>query len=191
MPNYPIVLASQSPRRRELMALVVPAFEIEVAAVDESAFSWEENPAQVAAQLAGVKAQAVFARRPQAIVIGCDTVVELDGQVLGKPKTKDEAVAMLTALAARRHKVHTGVAVYAPQQAPFTFFETTTVEFSAVAPEDILACADTDEPYDKAGAYGIQGWAARFVTRIEGCYYNVMGLPVAALYRSLKQHKLI
>ncbi len=186
-----LVLASKSPRRRELMALVAPSFELDEAALDEGALCAEsarraEMPAQLAQALAAAKAGAVFAARGgRDTVVDCDTVVELDGAVLGKPADEEQARMMLESLSGREHRVHTGVCVLAPGRPPARFTETTRVTFAGIPQEEIDAVVRTEEPYDKAGGYGIQGWAARFVPSICGCYYNVMGLPVPALYRAL------
>lgn len=186
----PLLLASQSPRRRELMALVTPDFQVAGAGVDEGAVAGS-SPADLAGKLAQAKARAAAAQHAGCVVIGCDTVVELGGKTLGKPRNADEAADMLKRMAGRQHQVHTGVCVYVPGGRQLQFVETTTVFFSAIPGEEIAAYVKTPEPYDKAGGYGIQGWAARFVTRVEGCYYNVMGLPVAALYRLLVQNGLL
>ncbi len=181
-----LVLASQSPRRRELFALVSPVFAVETADVPEENTKGEA-PAVFCESLAREKARAVFARRGQDVVIGCDTVVEVDGQVLGKPADRQACVHMLALLSGRGHQVHTGVCVCLPDGTESCFVETTEVRFSPIPEAEMLAYAATDEPYDKAGGYGIQGWAARFVPYIRGCYYNVMGLPVAALYQKLAE----
>lgn len=185
-----LVLASKSPRRRQLMKLVAPGFVVDEAGVDESGFA-AETPRQLAAVLAGAKARAVFARRPQDVVIGCDTVVEAAGQVLGKPRTKAQAVEMLALLADNWHHVYTGLCIFAPGMEPVAFTEETRVHFLPVPVAEMDAYAQTDEPYDKAGGYGVQGWAARYIDRIEGCYYNVMGLPVASLYHKLLELSLL
>jgi septum formation protein len=179
-----LVLASQSVRRRELMALVAADFVLDEAAVDETA-TRGLPPVCLARELARQKACAVAARRPRDVVIGCDTVVELEGRPLGKPQNPAAARAMLAALSGRRHWVHTGLCVAAENKAPDSFSETTAVNFAPLPAGEIEAYIATDEPYDKAGGYGIQGWAARYVLRVEGCYYNVMGLPVARLYHRL------
>ncbi len=186
---FSYILASQSPRRQELLRLVLPQFTVQVAGVDESTYT-APRPAQLAALLAGAKAAPVFSKNNQAVVIGCDTVVELDGRVLGKPHHEAQAIEMLTALSGRAHQVHTGVALLYPGGAR-RFAESTTVHFSPIPAAEIAAVAATPEPYDKAGGYGIQGWAARFIPRIEGCYYNVMGLPVAALWQALCEAGLL
>lgn len=183
-----LVLASKSPRRRELLALLTVDFEVEEAGVNEQVVT-AETPAKLAKALAGAKAAAVHATRSADAVIGCDTVVDLHGQTLGKPKNQAEATRMLTALSGNTHLVHTGVCVFLPgQTAPASWFvETTRVTFAQIPAEEIKHYTASPEPYDKAGGYGIQGVAARFIPRIEGCYYNVMGLPVAALYSELKR----
>ena len=179
-----LILASQSPRRRELMRLVAENFAVDDAGVQEDGVH-AATPCLLAETLARAKAEAVFARRSADVVLGCDTVVEVQGATLGKPQDAEEAVRMLALLANRWHQVHTGLCLCAPGQAPVVFCESTRVQMAAVPAEEILAYAATEEPYDKAGGYGVQGWAARYITRLEGCYYNVMGLPVARLYHEL------
>lgn len=180
-----MVLASKSPRRRQLMALVTPDFVVDDAAVDETTAGSCE-PAVLAASLAQLKARAMLSHRPDDIIIGCDTVVELDGKPIGKPDGPTQATQMLQAMSGRRHLVHTGVCILVPGMAqPEGFTETTAVYFAQLPGPAIESYVATPEPYDKAGGYGIQGWAARYVTRIEGCYYNVMGLPVAHLFHRL------
>lgn len=180
-----LVLASHSPRRRELMALITLDFAMDEADVDEESIR-AATPCDLAVTLARLKALDVAARRPGDVVIGCDTVVEANGATLGKPHDEADAKQMLERLSGGRHHVHTGVYIVRPgQPQPCLFSATTHVDFAPVSAEAIAAYAKTDEPYDKAGGYGIQGWAARYVTRVEGCYYNVMGLPVAALYQKL------
>ena len=179
-----LVLASASPRRRELLRLIAPDFEVLSVDLDERAIT-ADCPAALVEKLAGAKAAAAAALRPDETVIGCDTVVDLDGRVLGKPADRGEADQMLRALSGRSHLVHTGVCVI-QGGVPHTLVETTQVFFSPISEEEIAAYTATDEPYDKAGGYAVQGGAARFVRRIEGCYFNVMGLPVSALYRLLR-----
>lgn len=182
-----LLLASKSPRRRELMALITLDFEVEDTRYDESGIQ-EASPCLLARRLGTAKANAAFVRHPQDVVIGCDTVVELQGNPLGKPLNSQQAKEMLLALSGKMHRVHTGVCLCLPHgQTPVCFTETTEVYFSPIPKKEIEAYVETDEPYDKAGGYGIQGWAARFIPRINGCYYNVMGLPVPALYQHLRQ----
>ena len=183
-----IILASQSPRRRQLMELVTPDFSVCTATICERKTEGEE-PVQLALRLAQEKAQAAFAQNAAgALVIGCDTVVDLDGEVLGKPADQREAMRMLGRLSGRAHRVHTGVCICVPQlpgRPAALFAETSIVHFSPLPEREIFNYTNTPEPYDKAGGYGIQGSMARFIPAIEGCYYNVMGLPVAALYAEL------
>lgn len=165
------------------MQLITPHFTSTAANLDESAIS-APTPALLAQKLAEQKAEAIAALHKNVLVIGCDTVVELSGKTLGKPANQQEAREMLTALAGKQHQVHTGVCLTGPMPS-VTFVETTTVHFAPLSAKEIEAYIQTNEPYDKAGGYGIQGYASRFIPRIEGCYYNVMGLPVARLYRYL------
>lgn len=179
-----LILASASPRRRELLALVEPDFTVAAADVDERAVT-APDPASLARALAQAKCLAVAGGHPRDIVIGCDTVVDVDGRVFGKPGDREEARRMLRALSGRSHLVHTGVCIRCGQQQEL-FADTTVVTFAPLDEAEIEAYIRTDEPYDKAGGYGIQGGAARFVTRLEGCYFNVMGFPVPRVYQALK-----
>ncbi len=180
-----LILASASPRRRELLALIDPHFTVITADVDESGFACAE-PRDLVGQLAAAKCLAVAQTHPGDCVIGCDTVVDVDGTVLGKPHSTAEAVAMLRLLSGRSHLVHTGVCV-AKNGQRHCRVETTAVRFAPLSEEEIAAYTATPEPYDKAGGYGIQGTAARFVQGIDGCYFNVMGLPVRVTYQLLRQ----
>lgn len=187
-----LILASKSPRRRELLQLITPFFEVADADVNEAALT-AKSPLLLAQALARAKAEAVFSACPQHAVIGCDTVVEAGGQTLGKPHSEQQATQMLKALSGRWHAVHTGVCIMVPgnRHPAALFAETTQVEFAEIPPAEIARYVKTTEPYDKAGAYGIQGFAARYIPRINGCYYNVMGLPVAALYSELNRLLLL
>ncbi|MGD9559780.1 MAG: nucleoside triphosphate pyrophosphatase [Oscillospiraceae bacterium] len=179
-----LVLASKSPRRRALFSHITPHFVVAEAGVDEGSL-FEVAPALFAQQLASQKATEVFLQRGKDVVVGCDTVVEIAGEVLGKPKDRADAARMIGLLSGKKHRVHTGVSICLPGHEEQRFTETTAVYFAPVPQQEVQAYVRTEEPYDKAGAYGIQGWAARYVTRIEGCFYNVMGLPVATLYHTL------
>ena len=182
------MLASGSPRRRELLAMIAPGFAVAPGRdVDESYPS--DIPAEkVAEYLSKVKADAyIDLLADDEIIITADTVVIIDGRILGKPAGRDDAVAMLRSLSGRRHKVVTGVTVTARDRS-ISFDETTVVEFTPLSDDEIDAYVDTFRPYDKAGAYGIQEWiGAVGIKGIEGCYYNVMGLPVHTLYHRLKE----
>ncbi len=183
-----ILLASGSPRRRELLAMIAPDFAVAPGRdVDESYPS--DIPAEkVAEYLSKVKADAyIDLLADDEIIITADTVVIIDGRILGKPAGRDDAVAMLRSLSGRRHKVVTGVTVTARDRS-ISFDETTVVKFAPLSDDEIDAYVDTFRPYDKAGAYGIQEWiGAVGIKGIEGCYYNVMGLPVHTLYHRLKE----
>ena len=169
-----LILASGSPRRRELMALITPNYTVAPSDVDESRIT-AATPAQLAQALAEAKALAVAQQHPDDTVIGCDTVVDCDGAVFGKPSGEEDAVRMLHALSGREHKVHTGLCVVHGGKA-YLATETTRVQFAPIEESDLLAYARTPEPYDKAGAYAIQGHAALWCSGIVGCYYNIMGL---------------
>jgi septum formation protein len=176
-----LILASASPRRRELLAQAGFIFTVESADVDESLRDGEEPVAYVL-RLAVEKAQAVFAGysavQETLVVLGADTSVVLDDEVLGKPADAADAMRMLRRLSGRTHQVLTGVAAVT-RAGVFSDVETTEVTFSEIPEAELAAYCATPEPHDKAGAYGIQGYAARWIPRIDGDYFNVMGLPIA------------
>ena len=180
----PIILASASPRRRELLSLITPEFQVVTSEVDESAVH-AATPSGLALALACAKCGEVARTHFSDTGIGCDTVVEVGGKVFGKPRDKADARRMLQAYSGRSHLVHTGVCICKAGLCE-RFSATTKVTFCPMTKAEIEAYISTDEPYDKAGAYGIQGGAARFVRAIEGCYFNVMGLPVSRVYAALK-----
>jgi septum formation protein len=181
--SIPLILASASPRRRELLAQVGLQFEVIPAHIDETRHA-NEDPAIYVARLALEKAQAIHAQHPDAIVLGADTTVVLNGEVLNKPADLAEAEKMLRSLSGQTHQVHTGIAVVG-STAQRSHVETTNVIFAPIPEEDLAAYLATGDSLDKAGAYGIQGYAARWIPRIEGDYFNVMGLPVAATVKLL------
>ena len=178
-----LILASTSPRRKELLSLITTDFEVVASDFDESALT-AADPRQTAENLAFGKCMVVARDYPEHTVIGCDTVVDCGGKVFGKPRDKEDARRMLKALSGTDHYVHTGVCVW-HEGASHSFTATTRVRFFPLSDEQIEAYISTDEPYDKAGGYGIQGWAARHITGIDGCFYNVMGFPVRAVYEML------
>jgi len=179
-----LVLASASPRRRELLAALGVSFEVDPAGVDES--SAEAGPARLAETLALAKARAVAARRPADIVLGCDTVVALDGRLLGKPADAAEARAMLRALRGRAHEVVTGVAaVCAARGIEAVAHQRTVVVMRAYTDAECEAFIARGEPFDKAGGYAIQDVEFHPVERIDGCACGVMGLPLWTLRRLL------
>lgn len=179
-----IILASASPRRSELMTLAGFRFDVICADIDEIVPE-KALPQEVVMSLALQKAQAVAKDHRKSAVVGSDTVVALDGKILGKPHSESEAAEMLRSLSGRSHKVFTGVAIVCGEKVT-SFFEETEVEFYPLTDQEILDYVATGEPMDKAGAYGIQGRGAVLVKRINGDYFNVMGLPISKVYRELK-----
>ena len=180
MSNTPIVLASASPRRAELLRAAGIRFDVVPADVDERQLEGEDADGYVR-RLATEKASRVAITHPGRPVLGADTTVVVDGEVLGKPRDAAEAASMLGRLSGRSHQVLTGVCVIDAGGGSETALATTTVEFRPVTPAEINDYVASGEPMDKAGAYAIQGGAGRFVTRIHGPYDNVVGLPVALI----------
>lgn len=178
-----IILASASPRRKELMELAGYDFEVICANIVE-VVPEEAMPQEVVMSLALQKAQAVAAEHKEAVVIGSDTVVALDGKILGKPHSEQEACEMLRSLSGRTHKVFTRVAIVCGGKVK-NFFDETDVEFYSLGDDEIKKYVATGEPTDKAGAYGIQGKGSVLVKRINGDFFSVMGLPIAKLYREM------
>ncbi|MDB4913002.1 MAG: maf [Gemmatimonadetes bacterium] len=178
-----IILASQSPRRRELLTLVGIAHDVRPADIDEAYFAGEE-PAAHAERLAREKAAVVAREAPDALVIGSDTIVVVDGDVLGKPRDEAHAAEMLARLAGRSHTVMTAVAVQWKGRA-LSAVEQVDVTFHPLSSQEIVAYIATREPMDKAGAYGIQGYGATIVARVDGDYFAVMGLPLQRLVRMM------
>jgi len=187
--RVPLILASRSPRRRKLLAQLGLDFEVHPSDLDENATN-HRLPEQLVEQLALEKARTVAARFPEALTLGADTIVVLDGDVLNKPADEAEARAMLRRLSGRTHTVYTGVALVHPaSQREVVDYEATQVTFAPLTDAEIDAYVATGSPLDKAGAYGIQDdYGAVFIRRIEGDYYNVVGLPLHRLYRMLRNH---
>ena len=179
------ILASKSPRRQELIGHILSDFAVIVSDVEEI-LPDGTAPEDAPAYLAGIKARAVAQEHPDDVVIGADTVVILDGEVLGKPKDGDDAFHMLRALSGKAHTVITGCAIISNGEMT-TFSDHTRVEFYPLSDREILDYIATGEPFDKAGAYGIQGRGCVLVKRIEGDFFNVMGLPVARLKREMER----
>jgi septum formation protein len=177
-----LILASASPRRREILESAGIPFETRPAEADETPLL-DETAEEYVRRLAEEKARAVW--RAGDIVLGADTVVAVDKVLLGKPRDGEEAARMLRLLSGRLHRVLTGVCFFDGEKAE-TAVEETFVEFLPLSDEEIAAYVATGEPFDKAGAYGIQGAASKFVARIEGCYFNVVGLPIARVYGFLR-----
>ena len=178
-----LILASSSPRRRELLGLFGIPFVIRAADIDET-MDPGLPPEQEVARVSRCKALAV-PRQADDVVIAADTIVVCEGRVLGKPHSPREAEEMLTLLSGRDHQVMTGCTIAAGERVQ-TFTAITDLHFRPLEPEEIRRYVESGEPMDKAGAYGIQGGAALFCRRMEGDYYNVMGLPVCRLWQQLR-----
>jgi len=181
-----LILASASERRASILRDAGIPFTVTSSAVDETPGPGE-SPHDLVQRLAAAKAELVAARAVgPAIVIAADTIVTLEGRIFGKPRSSDDARHMLEKLSGRTHAVVTGVAlIRLPDAERLTFVESTLVHFAALSAGEISRYLATGEPHDKAGAYAIQGRAGRYVPRIEGCYFNVVGLPLARLQQSL------
>jgi septum formation protein len=182
-----IILASNSPRRRELLEQAGIGYVPEPADVDESVTPGE-SPEGYAVRLALAKASKTAGDHSEGVVLGADTIVVLDGDILGKPADAGDAARMLARLSGRTHRVLTGVAlVDARTGRSVTACEETSVRMREISPEEISGYVATGEPMDKAGAYGIQGRASVFVEGVTGCFFNVVGLPVARVWRMLRE----
>jgi nucleoside triphosphate pyrophosphatase len=185
-----LILASASPRRAEILRNAGIQFETQITLLDESLLPGE-LPGDYVRRLALEKARAAAdARRDRddALFIGADTAVVASGEILGKPESDEDARRMLRLLSGAIHEVHTGLALLRrPDEIERVVEEITRVSFAPLSDDEIAAYIATGEPFDKAGGYGIQGVAGRYVTRIEGCYFNVMGLPLARLWSLLKE----
>ena len=185
MTGVPVILASQSPRRRDLLTLVGIVHEVRPADIDESQFP-DELPIPHAERLAREKAMKVAAGAGEHLVIAADTIVVLDGEVLGKPGSHDEAIRTLGLLSGRTHTVHTAVAV-AWRGRLVSGVESVEVTFRPLTADLIERYVETGEPMDKAGAYGIQGYGATIVERIHGDYFAVMGLALGRMVELMKE----
>jgi septum formation protein len=183
-----LILASASARRAQILRDAGISFSIVSSAVDETPYP-EETPQQVVQRLADAKAELVAARAVgPAILIAADTIVVLEGQIFGKPRSTNDAQRMLERFSGRTHSVITGVSLLRlPEMQRRKFVETTLVTFAPLSADEVSRYLATDEPYDKAGAYAIQGVAGRYIPRIEGCYFNVVGLPLARVVENLKE----
>jgi septum formation protein len=182
------VLASASPRRQELLRNAGITFEVQPANIAEDPLPGDAAKA-CAERLAREKALAVARQRPHDVVLGADTVVVVDGQLLGKPRDANDAARMLHMLSGREHQVITGVCLVVSGE-PSVASETTLVTVSEISDRDITSYVASGEPMDKAGAYAIQGIASRWIPRIEGDYSNVVGLPVALVFRMLREREI-
>jgi len=183
-----LILASASPRRQELLRNAGISFTVRAANIPEIPLAGEA-PEAYATRLATEKAHAVFHQRSNECVLGADTVVIVDGEILGKPRDEIDAARILRLLSGKTHEVITGVCLL--DSFEDSRYERTLVSMSALSDENIRQYIATREPTDKAGAYAIQGVASRWIHKIEGDYFNVVGLPVALVYRMLREHHLI
>lgn len=180
-----LILASGSPRRKELLSLYTKDFAVCVSDFDEAAVT-AQSPAELVEKLARGKCRSVSDAHPGEVVLGCDTVVDVNGEVFGKPHSVEDAKRMLRALSGATHQVHTGVCVSDGTRTE-SFVDSCKVTFFPISEEEINAYTATPEPYDKAGGYAIQGRAALWLDRIEGDYYTIMGLPVSRVIRLLER----
>ena len=194
MDHVRIILASGSPRRTELLQTAGIVHEVVISGADEDV--QEENPARLVEMLSSRKAEEVYERLVQQepsgdlVVIGADTVVAADGKILGKPEDEEDARRMLRMLSGRSHHVYTGVTLCGRMgsvRREVSFSEESTVHVAQLTEKEISEYIDSGEPMDKAGAYGIQGAFMKFVSGIEGDYFNIVGLPVSHLYQEMKQ----
>lgn len=188
--KYPVVLASQSPRRKQLLEWADIPFVVQVSHTDEIVDE-TLSPAANAQRIAEEKAFAVAAAHAEAIIIAADTIVLCDGKILGKPKDREEAIAILKRLSGKTHSVITGVCIITPEE-KHCFADETFVVFKELDNKEINFYIDRYKPYDKAGAYGIQDWiGVTAIEKIDGDFYNVMGLPVRRIYSFLREKNYI
>ena len=187
-----VILASASPRRKELLTHAGLVFDIRAADIDEEGVPYEGNPAVFAKTLSSLKARAVAHEAPKAWVIGADTIVVADNTILGKPRDRADAQDMLTVLSGRGHQVYTGYTIVNQAKGiSMSAVVLTQVIFKHLSAEQIRWYAGTEEPYDKAGAYGIQGIGGFMVKEIKGSYSNVVGLPVCEILETMAQLNMI
>lgn len=183
--KYQITLASNSPRRKELLNEIIPVFKVESKEVEEI-YPNNLQGGEIATYLSQLKSKP-FQPNEKELIITADTIVILDGIILGKPKTADEAINTLTLLSGKKHEVITGVTIRTKDK-ELSFYDSTKVEFYELKPDEIEYYVTNYKPFDKAGAYGIQEWIGYVgIKKMEGDFYNVMGLPVHKVYRELKQ----
>ncbi|KYG32309.1 Maf family protein [Alkalihalobacillus trypoxylicola] len=184
----PFILASSSPRRKQLLEQMRVSFETLVSDVEEE-LARPLPPDELVLELASQKATAVLNKRPDSIVLGADTIVSYEQEVLGKPRNKKEAIQMLKLLSGQSHDVFTGVSIRSKHK-QITFFQKTTVTFYPLTDDEIENYVKSGEPFDKAGSYAIQGLGAYFVKEIRGDYFTIVGLPVAKTIRALAEFQV-
>jgi septum formation protein len=185
-----LILASASPRRRELLQAAAISFSIQAADIPEE-FQAGETPESFCQRLAREKAMAVFSVLPGETVLGADTIVVVDGEILGKPRDQEDAIRMLHLLSGRQHEVITGVCLIGNSFPADVRAATTRVTMDGITEPEIQAYVATGEPMDKAGAYAVQGGASRWITKIEGDYTNVVGLPIPLVWKMLREHQAV
>ncbi|MDP7095610.1 MAG: Maf family protein [Candidatus Marinimicrobia bacterium] len=188
LPPFSIILASASPRRKQLLNMIDIDFEVIPSDVHED-FKIDLNHEDFVQHYAREKSLDIAEKYPDHLVIGADTIVVLDSKILGKPKDEADSFNMLKSLSGRTHTVYTGVSLnHINEKISDTFFEQTQVSFNELSDSVISYYIDTYKPLDKAGSYGIQDWFAINVNRIDGCFYNVMGFPLAAFFSHYKKY---
>lgn len=184
-----LILASASPRRKELLGYITQSFTVKVSDAEEVC-NPSLSPEETAKELARIKGMTVSRLCPDDTVISADTIVVLDNDILGKPRSREQAYSMLRSLSGRTHLVYTGVFIKTENK-EISFAEKTEVSFCPLTDEEIYSYIDSGEPFDKAGGYGIQGKGSLMICSINGDYYNVMGLPVSRLYTYMKENGII
>lgn len=185
---YPIILASNSPRRKQLLEMIDVKFTVQPSTIFED-FNLGLKPEDFVRHYAKEKSLDIANHNKDHLVIGADTIVVSNHKKLGKPKNEDDSFKMLKSLSGQTHTVYTGVSLnHVKAEINDTFFEQTIVTFNNLSDDDITYYIETYKPLDKAGSYGIQDWFAVCVKRIEGCFYNVMGFPLAAFYSHYKKY---
>ncbi|MBC8186069.1 septum formation protein Maf [candidate division KSB1 bacterium] len=184
--SFRVILASKSPRRTELLKKIISHFEVKISNINEN-LNGGLSPQQFAVKLSQLKAQSISQNLDDGLIIGADSIVVLNNTILGKPKDSAEATEMLTKLSGKTHQVITGYSILkATDQILVSDHAVTDVKFRELTSREIQKYVKDNKPYDKAGAYGIQEEAGLFVEKINGCYFNVMGLPITKLYLVLK-----
>ena len=179
-----IILASQSPRRKQLLKILGFDFEVKPSFFDETIIEYKNNPKEYCEKLSLFKAKEIAKLYPTKLVIGADTIVVLNNTILPKPKDNEEAKSFLKMLSNNSHHVFTGIS-FSYQQIDNSFSEKTLVTFKKLSNDEINYYVENSNPMDKAGAYGIQDWSSIFVEKIEGCYFNVVGLPISKVYQKI------
>lgn len=180
-----IILASASPRRTEILKLARICHEV-IPSTCKEVIEQNLKPVQVVESLSYQKAKDVFQHHQESLVIGADTIVTIDGLILGKPHSKEEAIHMLQCLSGKTHQVITGVTIMTKPKV-LTFHEITDVTFDVLTMNQIQAYIESENVYDKAGSYAVQGTFCKFISKIDGDYYNVVGLPISRVYKELKE----